>query len=122
MLRYPIIAVDFDRTIGCGQYPDIVLDPIAVKTLKKFRNKGGRLILWTCRYGEELAGAVRACRDSGLDFEAVNANDPTHLAEWSTRHDTTGMSPKIYADLYIDDHARLDGAVDWQRLDAEING
>lgn len=30
MLRYPIIAVDFDRTIGCGQYPDIVLNPVAV--------------------------------------------------------------------------------------------
>lgn len=92
-----IIAVDFDGVI-CqdGSYPRIgyakrnVID--ILKDLKK--NHNCILILWTCRSGKELQQAIDFAGSYGLIFDKVNENYVNFT-----------KSPKIYADIYLDDKA-----------------
>lgn len=95
------IAVDFDGTIVTHKYPDIGQDIGAFPWLKKFRDAGARLILWTMRNdskesGPVLSDAVRFCLDQGIEFFGINHN-PSQLS-WTD-------SPKAYAHIYIDDMA-----------------
>ena len=59
--------------------------------------QGDRLILWTCRSGEQLEEALFFCMARGLVFDAVNENLPETIEQCG------GDSRKIFADLYIDD-------------------
>ena len=93
-----IIAIDFDNTLFETDYPAIVrpISPV-IKYAKLMRERGAKLILWTCREGKELEEAVEACRAEGLLFDAVNDNLPEMKAEW-------GNNPrKVAADEYWDD-------------------
>lgn len=118
------IAVDFDGTIVEHVFPDIGKPvPGSFKWLKKFREAGARLLLWTMRSdgqdsGDVLADAVKFCEENGVTFEGVNVNPLQH--SWTT-------SPKAYAHLYIDDAAfdcplrenpRCGGRpfVDWEKV------
>lgn len=95
---YKIIAVDFDNTVFETEYPTI-LRPISpvIEMAKERRARGDKLILWTCREGEELDAAVEACRAEGLEFDAVNDNLPEEKERW-------GNNPrKVAADEYWDD-------------------
>ena len=95
-----IIAIDFDNTLFETDYPAIVrpISPV-IKYAKFMRERGAKLILWTCREGKELEEAVEACRAEGLLFDAVNDNLPEMKAEW-------GNNPrKVAADEYWDDRA-----------------
>ncbi len=68
-----------------------------IEHLKKRRNQGNKLILWSCRVGNRLQEAVEWCRQYGLEFDAVNENLPEEIKKW-------GADPrKIHADCYIDD-------------------
>jgi len=116
-----IIAVDFDCTLTLDNpYPDVGRpNPIAIELMKAFRQQGGKLILWTCRYGEELKKAISMCKTHGLLFDAVNDNLPEQSALWRETHPDAMMSRKIYADMYIDDRAPraiLRGGVDWEAV------
>lgn len=95
---YKIIAVDFDGTLFETDYPHIVRPILPVIEMAKARQeKGDKLILWTCREGPELDAAVEACREQGLEFDAVNDNLEEAKAEW-------GNNPrKVAANEYWDD-------------------
>ena len=100
------IAVDFDGTIVEHEYPKIGKEKLfAIDTLKQLQQEGNRLILWTSREGELLDEAVAFCHERGLDFYAVNANQPDDAL--FGRHST-----KVMADVYIDDH-NLGGLPEW---------
>ena len=91
------IAVDFDGTIVEGAYPKIGKEKtFAIDTLRQLQREGTRIILWTSREGKELEEALAFCHDRGLDFYAVNRNEPED-ALFSTH------STKVIADVYIDD-------------------
>lgn len=91
------IAVDFDGTIVEGAYPNIGKEKtFAIDTLRQLQREGNRIILWTSREGKELEEALAFCHDRGLDFYAVNRNEPED-ALFSTH------STKVIADVYIDD-------------------
>lgn len=91
------IAVDFDGTIVEGAYPKIGKEKtFAIDTLRQLQREGNRIILWTSREGKELEEALAFCHDRGLDFYAVNRNEPED-ALFSTH------STKVIADIYIDD-------------------
>lgn len=96
-----IIAVDFDKTISLGDWPEVGPPnlPLIAEILERKR-KGDRIILWTCRNGDELSAAVAWSRLYGIEYDAVNENLPEILELW-------GMSDcrKIYADEYWDDKA-----------------
>lgn len=91
------IGIDFDSTIVKYAYPEIG-EPIdyALETLEKLQNAGHRLILITMRSEERLAEAVEYLEENGIKLWAVNDNP-------SQKHWT--KSPKIFANLYIDDLA-----------------
>lgn len=96
-----IIAVDFDGTIVTHNYPDIGKCVGAIPWLKKFSEAGAELILWTMRcdsksQGPVLTDAVEFCEQRGVRFFGVNSN-PSQ-GSWT-------MSPKAYANIYIDDAA-----------------
>ena len=126
MRKIQVLAVDFDGTICHSVYPDATdINLTAIDVLKRFRNHGGEIILWTCRKGQALDNAVKACLNAGLEFDAVNAEAPRQQAAWLANHaEDIGVtpSPKVYADMYIDDHSRWDETdVDWSKIDKRIN-
>lgn len=96
-----IIAVDFDGTIVSHEFPSIGKDIGAFKWLKAFQDLGAKLILYTMRsdggdVGNVLTQAVEYCRENGIEFWAINENP--NQKSWTN-------SPKLYAQLYIDDAA-----------------
>ena len=92
------IAVDFDGTIVEHKYPDIGKEkPFAIQSLKQLQQEGNRLILWTSREDKQLEEAVAFCHERGLDFYAVNSNQPDDAL-------FKRNSAKVIADVYIDDH------------------
>ena len=111
--RNMIVAVDFDGTIVEHRYPHIGnLIPGSIDYLKKFKDAGIKLVLWTCRAEEDLNQAVEFCRSHGIEFDAVN-KDISNIGL------SGAISPKIYADFYIDDRAML-YPVDWDIIGAAI--
>ncbi len=105
-----IIAVDFDGTIVEHKYPDIGKPiPFAIETLKELQKQGNRIILWTYRSGKYLDEAVEYCKSKGLEFYAVNENEPNE------HFDPNVMSRKVYADVYIDDR-NVGGLMSWSEI------
>lgn len=103
------IAVDFDGTIVEHRYPEIGPErPFAIQTLKQLQAEGNRLILFTSREGALLDEAVDFCHKRGLDFYAVNSNQP----EKALFHRNT---VKVIADVYIDDR-NLGGIPGWDEI------
>ena len=103
-----IIAIDFDGTIVEHCYPAIGKElPFAIDTLKKLKEEGHRLILWTVREGRLLEEAVSFCRERGLEFYAVNRDYPEE-----EKNHNNHFSRKLKADLWIDDR-NLGGLPDW---------
>ena len=92
-----VIAVDFDGTCVEHNYPAIGMDVEgAVEVLRALNKHGHRIILNTMRSGQRLEAAVRWFRDRKIELWAVNRNPEQE--QWTT-------SPKVYADIYIDDSA-----------------
>ena len=120
------IAIDFDGTIVDHRFPEIGKPvPGAFEWMKKFKEAGADLILWTMRSdgqanGDVLTEAVKFCEDNGVVFDYINENPQN----WTT-------SPKAYAHFYIDDRAfgcplrknpRMGGQpmVDWSKVGPTI--
>jgi hydroxymethylpyrimidine pyrophosphatase-like HAD family hydrolase len=92
-----LVAVDFDGTIVENDFPGIgrPIDKV-VNRIKKGIERGDRFILWTCREDDALEEAIAFCNSLGIEFVAVNENDPQ-------RHIVGFAQHKIYADEYWDD-------------------
>ena len=91
------IAVDFDGTL-CERekFPQIGSPKTElIEWLIEQKNKGVKIILWSCRENEDLSAAVQWCEKYDLLFDAINENVPS--CGLKTR--------KVVADLYIDDRA-----------------
>lgn len=91
-----IIAVDFDGTVVTHEYPLIGRDIGAWPVLAELVNNGHDIILFTMRSGTLLKEATELFLANGIPLYGINVN-PTQLT-WTT-------SPKVHADLYIDDAA-----------------
>ncbi len=95
-----IIAVDFDGTLCADRYPEIGrANEDVIQYLKHMKQRGSKLILWTCRCSQPLEHALDWCLTQGLEFDAVNENVPEIIERYGSN------SRKIYADLYFDDKA-----------------
>lgn len=91
------IAIDFDGTCVEHDYPAVGIDVEgAVDTLRALNKRGHRLILYTMRSGEKLEAALKWFKERKITLWAVNRNPEQE--EWTE-------SPKVYADIYIDDSA-----------------
>jgi hypothetical protein len=95
-----IIACDFDGTLVTDEFPKIGKRILSTwDALEQEIMMGTKIILWTCRDGENLAEAIRFCGAHGLIFDAVNENikETKELFNNDTR--------KVFADEYWDDKA-----------------
>ena len=94
-----IIAVDFDGTLCEDRWPKIgAMNEELILSLIWRQRHGQRVILWTCREGEKLNEAVKACEEKGLYFDAVNENLDSTVSYYG------GNKPrKVFATEYIDD-------------------
>lgn len=90
------IAVDFDGTCVTHEYPYIGQDVGAVPVLRELVEQGHHLILYTMRSGKLEKEAIAWFKEHGLPLYSVNSN-PTQK-KWT-------KSPKVHADVYIDDGA-----------------
>jgi hypothetical protein len=101
-----IIAVDFDGTLCEYDFPRIGKQSdnhkILLDILINLKNKGHKLILWTCRGDNQdypcLTEAIAWCKKQGLEFDTINENIP------GTKK-ISGPSPKVVADIYLDDRS-----------------
>ena len=95
-------ASERNGTLSFGTWPDVGEPNVPlIEQLKDLKNRGNKLILWTCRAGEPLENAVNWCRQHGLVFDAVNDNLPEIVSLYGNN------SRKITCDYYIDDRACL---------------
>lgn len=108
--RRPVIAVDFDGTIVTHKYPQIGEElEGAFSTLKDLQEAGFIIDLWTIRDGDLLDEAVNFCKEHGIEFHAINNNEPKE--EFLPKY----MSRKIFADYYIDDR-NIGGFIGWNNI------
>lgn len=91
-----IIAIDFDGTCVTHAYPKIGKDIGAVPVLKRLVKDGHRLVLNTMRSGDLLIDAQLWFKNNGIELFGVN---------WTPGQNTWTQSPKVYAQVYIDDAA-----------------
>ena len=102
------IAVDFDGTIVEHKYPYIGKEiPFAIDTLKRLAEERHKLVLWTVREGRLLDEAVAFCKERGLEFYAINQDEPDNVPVKSNHR-----SRKLKVDLFIDDR-NVGGLPDW---------
>ena len=95
-----VFGIDFDGTLSFGQWPGCgPANEGLISFLIKRKEKGDKLILWTCREGEDLEKAIEWCNSLGLFFDAVNDNLPDIVEKYGCN------SRKISCDFYIDDRS-----------------
>ena len=95
-----VIAVDFDGCLCKNAWPEVG-EPNwdVIEKVKKEHENGADIILWTCRDGQLLEDAVKACEDWGINLSAANES----LVEW--RKAWGNDTRKIGASEYWDDKA-----------------
>lgn len=99
MSYVPIICVDFDGTLCENKWPGIGTPRLDIihKLLEVRERLGAKLILWTCRTGEDLDEAIDFCNHYGLKFDAVNDNLQLMKNQF-------GTDPrKVCCTFYLDD-------------------
>ena len=108
MLKYKSVALDFDGTIAYSDstYPYVEsVNYKAIEILKKYKEAGGKIILFTCRTDTDLDIAIECLLEYGLEVDAVNEDLQETVAEWLKIHPYSSISPKVFVDVYIDDRA-----------------
>lgn len=94
-----IVCIDFDGTIARSDYPVIKGEmPYAREVIKRMKDRGCYVIIWTCRTGEELLDAINWLVERDIPFDRVNDHNPGNLREFGGKG-----GKKVYADVYIDD-------------------
>lgn len=115
-MRKLIIGVDFDGTVAQENRESLIEPgepvPGALEALRRLKEEGHTLVLWTCRDGRWLEAARRWLERHGVVVDAFNEQ----LASFDT-------SRKIYCDVYVDDRGIAflnEPYVDWERALAAI--
>lgn len=131
-----VIAVDFDGTCVTHEFPKVGKEIGAVPVLKELVDKGHKIILYTMRshtngtngnvdkYGNKITTDTLEDAINWFNYNKIplwGINENPKQKEWTS-------SPKIFANIYIDDAALgtplkygEDGAlsrpyVDWGRM------
>ena len=114
-----IIAVDFDGTCVKHAFPRVGAEIGAAPVLKELADKGHKLILWTMR--SNLRTGTTEPNSLGWNNKAeinLETNVLQDAIDWFIKHDiplwginynptqsSWTLSPKAYAQFYIDDAA-----------------
>jgi len=116
-----IIAVDFDNTICDSKFPVIFgIKKGAKRFVRKLKDDGHELILWTCRCNGTLKSAIEWLNQNDLDvFDAYNENTESWKKIFPDLADDD-VGPKIYADVYIDDKNIGTKNISWKKIYKQI--
>ena len=98
-----VIAIDYDGTLCKDRKKNILNDDI-LDFAKAVKDIGCVIILWTSRCDNELQEAIDVCASRGLYFDYIN--------EYPKRT----QSPKICADMYIDNKSVIKGKIPIKRF------
>lgn len=110
-----IIAVDFDGTIACSEFPVIKGEmPYAGEVLRRLHTSGHYIILWTCRCGKQLLDAINWLLEHQIPFDRINDHNPENMRLYGEGGN------KVYAHCYIDDK-NIGGFPGWQEVERLIN-
>ena len=104
--KHRAIAIDFDGTITqASTYPMISpIRPYAAEVINALQENGYYCYLWTCRHGTSLTNAIQWLKSNGIELDGYNSGPCTG-------------SPKLVADVYIDDAAYPNnGTIDWLEI------
>lgn len=109
-----IISIDYDGTFTINDsFPDIgIANKDAVNVLLEMQEKGHDIVLNTMRYGIKLNDAVRFIESHGIKLSGIN--ECPGQKRWT-------KSPKVHADVYIDDKSigvpkNDDGSLNWNKI------
>lgn len=116
-----IIAVDFDGTIVDHEFPGIgKLKPGAKDVLNKWHDQGIKVIIWTCRDDVDDSLGEQSTLEAVKKFLAENDIKYDTINEMSTVQPFRLSSPKVYADIYIDDRNFGGFNVGWKFIDEAV--
>lgn len=106
-----IIAVDFDGTIVQNKWPEIgKINDFVVNKMRREKEEGTIIILWTCRTGRELREAVEFCEKNEIPIDYANED-----CNW-VKENFGNNGIKIFAHQYWDDRAiNVDDIVELER-------
>lgn len=80
-----VVAVDFDGFLCKDAWPDIgKANPQRIEDVKKIKEIGAKVILWTCRENGKLFDALDWCALQGLTFDGVNENIPERVKQYGS--------------------------------------
>lgn len=115
-----IIAIDFDGTIVEHEFPKIgPLKEGAKEAINQLYDEGHKIIIWTCRTTQNdypdaeptIFHVEKFLREKGVKFHTINNN----ISGISFQ-----PSPKVYANVYIDDR-NLGGLPHWDVIYAIVS-
>lgn len=110
-----VIAIDFDGTIVESDFPRIGAEIFgAGATIRRLKEKGHHITIWTCRCGDALTDAINWLLANKIPFDAVNINTPSRIRLYNSD------SRKISADIYVDDRI-VGGFPGWEKVERYIN-
>ncbi len=109
------IAIDFDGTLHAGLWSNIGTPiPYAIDVMKRLKNDGHYLIIWTCREHAYLTEAVNWLLEKGIPFDRINDHKAGAAEQFGY------SARKVHADLYIDDK-QVGGLPSWLEIYNYIN-
>lgn len=120
-MRFKTYAIDFDDTITTGtEFPEIgELRPHADRVMRRIKENGGEIAIWTCRTGEHVDRIKEFLSNHEIPYDSFNEILPSESLMWGEG------GRKIFADCYIDDrsiHAQMNGGINWLQLEDYIFG
>lgn len=104
--RPPILAVDLDETIIQSDTQEVI--PGAVDALRKLKELGWDIIIWTCR-GDTDTNVPEILERHGVPYDAINDNLPY----------VNGHSRKIVFDAVVD-NKNVDFHDGWESVVREL--
>jgi hypothetical protein len=105
------IVIDFDGTIVYDRFPNVgKLKPNAKKYLRRLKDEGHTLILWTCREENKLYKARMFLAEHGIYFDYINMHPIEKMEEF--KNDCR----KIIGDIIIDDRNLGGIPEDWKDI------
>ena len=103
-----VIAIDYDGTLCKDRHTNTLNDDV-LRFTKYVKRLGCIVILWTSRCDHELQEAIDVCASRGLYFDYIN--------EYPKRT----KSPKICADMYIDNKSVINGKIPIKGFYKQLN-
>lgn len=117
-LKYKYIAIDFDGTIvDEAPYPKWgKIKPFAKEVMKGIKERGGQISIWTCRGGFQGERVKEFLIENNIPFDYFNKPFP----ELEEQFSDVLPSPKIWADIYIDDKSIHCNEINWVEIGRKL--